>query len=151
MAPDNSLDRVLNDITTSNNPHALNHSIRNGLPKDSRDAILAEAMVSGIDPLTVLDMRVHTLGVLYIMAARYTVSGAPPPPFHLVEEFCRSFIPEHARLAADRGMPLYFQNPLFLTSCHHLVTIVARGIARTVDNVSVFHFLLSYLQPIFRV
>jgi len=118
MAPDNSLDRVLNDITTSNNITALNHSLRNGLPKESRDAILAGALTSGIDPLAVLDMRVHTLGVLYIMAARYSVSGAPPPPFHLVQEFCRSFIPEHARLAADR------------------VSIVARGISRMANNPS---------------
>jgi COP9 signalosome complex subunit 3 len=68
MAPDSlSLDRILNDITTTNNLGALNHTLKNGLPKESRETILSSPLASGQDPLTVLDMRQNTLGVLYIM------------------------------------------------------------------------------------
>ena len=62
-----SLDTILNQITTSNNPAALNHTLRNAIPKESRDTILASALPGAQDPLSVLDMRQNTIGVLYIM------------------------------------------------------------------------------------
>ncbi|RDB18413.1 COP9 signalosome complex subunit 3 [Hypsizygus marmoreus] len=104
MAPGgDSLDGILNQITTSNNPNALNHTLRNALPKESRDTILASSLSGGQDPLSVLDMRENTLGVLYILAARLsTQSTCGPPPWPLIEEFCHTFRPEHARLAPDR-------------------------------------------------
>ncbi|KAJ6606780.1 hypothetical protein B0H10DRAFT_2033551 [Mycena sp. CBHHK59/15] len=103
MAPNDSLslDRILNEITTTNNLGALNHTLRNGLPKESREAILSSGLASGQDPLTVLDMRQNTLGVLYIMSARLLASNAPVPP-NLLLQFCNSFIPEHARFAPER-------------------------------------------------
>jgi COP9 signalosome complex subunit 3 len=70
MAPNESspsLDGILNQITTSNNISALNHTLRNSLPKEARETILASPLASGQDPLSVLDMRANTLGVLYIM------------------------------------------------------------------------------------
>jgi COP9 signalosome complex subunit 3 len=70
MAPSDasvSLDSIINQITTSNNPAALNHNLRNAIPKESRDTILSSPLAGGQDPLTVLDMRQNTLGVLYIM------------------------------------------------------------------------------------
>lgn len=69
MAPNESanLDTVLNQITTSNNIHALNHTLRIGLPRETRDAILASTLGGGQDPLSVLDMRANTLGALYIL------------------------------------------------------------------------------------
>ncbi|KAJ6482194.1 hypothetical protein C8R47DRAFT_1134278 [Mycena vitilis] len=112
MAPDSlSLDRILNDITTTNNLGALNHTLKNGLPKESRETILSSPLASGQDPLIVLDMRQNTLGVLYIMSARLSTTNAPVPP-GLVSSFCQSFIPEQARLAPER------------------VSMLARGIQR---------------------
>ncbi|KAG6876430.1 hypothetical protein C0993_003191 [Termitomyces sp. T159_Od127] len=105
-----SLETIVKQITTSSNAAALLSALRS-LPRDSRDAILASTLEGGQDPLTVLDMRENTLGVLWILAARLTVATAAPPPWALVQEFCHTFVPEHARLAPDR------------------VTAVARGIA----------------------
>jgi COP9 signalosome complex subunit 3 len=70
MAPGDpvpSLDHILHHIVTSNNPPALNHTIRSSLPKDVRDTILASALTTGQDPLSVLDVWENTLGMLYIM------------------------------------------------------------------------------------
>ncbi|KAG5649762.1 hypothetical protein H0H81_002140 [Sphagnurus paluster] len=100
--PTESLDSILQQITTSNNAAALNHTLRNALPKESRDTILASVLGSGQDPLCVLDVRQNTLGVLYILAARVTTPNATPPPWSLILQFCQCFIPSHARLAPDR-------------------------------------------------
>ncbi|KAJ7447159.1 hypothetical protein FB451DRAFT_1290471 [Mycena latifolia] len=112
MAPDSlSLDRILNEITTTNNLAALNHTLKNGLPKESRETILSSALASGQDPLAILDMRQNTLGVLYILSARLNATNAPVhPPF--VASFCQEFLPEQARYAPER------------------VTLLAKGIVR---------------------
>lgn len=68
MAPSESLDTILNQITTTNNVAALNSSLRSHLSKESRDTILASTLSGGQDPLTVLDMRENTLGVLWILS-----------------------------------------------------------------------------------
>ncbi|KAG6840314.1 hypothetical protein C0991_007464 [Blastosporella zonata] len=98
------MDTILNQITTSNNAVALNHTLRKTLPKDptARDLTLASPLSSGQDPLSVLDMRENTLGALWILAARFSVQASAAPSWSLVQEFCRTFIPEHARLASDR-------------------------------------------------
>jgi COP9 signalosome complex subunit 3 len=62
-----SIDNVVDQITNSNNISALNHGIRHALPKEIRETVLASALSSGQDPLSVLDVRENTLGVLYIM------------------------------------------------------------------------------------
>ena len=70
MAPSDgpmSLDTIINQITTANSPAALNHTLRNGLPKESRDTILASALPGAQDPLSVLYMCQNTISVLYIM------------------------------------------------------------------------------------
>ncbi|KAF7340947.1 PCI domain-containing protein [Mycena sanguinolenta] len=96
MAPDSlSLDRILNEITTTNNH-------RRSCPSP---------LASGQDPLSVLDMRQNTLGVLYIMSARLNTTNAPVAP-QAVVTFCQSFLTEQARLAPER------------------VTMLARGIMR---------------------
>ncbi|EDR06883.1 uncharacterized protein LACBIDRAFT_294631 [Laccaria bicolor S238N-H82] len=112
MAPGDltSIDQVVHQITTANSIPALNATLRNGLPKDTRDHILASVLPGGQDPLSVLDVKENTLGVLYILTARMTVQGAPQPPWPVVLDFCRNFSPEQARLAPDR------------------VTILAKGI-----------------------
>ncbi|KAJ7644431.1 hypothetical protein FB45DRAFT_784475 [Roridomyces roridus] len=122
MAPDSlSLDRILTEITTTNNLPALNHTLKNGLPKESRETILSSPLASGQDPLLVLDLRQNTLGVLYILSARLNTTNGPVPP-ELVASFCRSFIPDQARLAPERVSMLargiqklaaVYQNPLF--------------------------------------
>ena len=70
MAPSDSsvsLDNIINQITTSNNILVLNHTLRNAIPKESRDTIFSSPLAGGQDPLSVLDMKQNTLGVLYIM------------------------------------------------------------------------------------
>jgi hypothetical protein len=62
-----SLDAILHQITTSNNTVTLNQTIRTALPKESREMILAGPLASGQDPLSILDIQVNTLGVLYIL------------------------------------------------------------------------------------
>jgi COP9 signalosome complex subunit 3 len=62
-----TLDNLFSDITTSNNPVTLNHTLRNCAPKDIRDTILASTLSNGQDPLSVLDVRSNTVGILYIL------------------------------------------------------------------------------------
>ncbi|KAG6845052.1 hypothetical protein H0H87_001389 [Tephrocybe sp. NHM501043] len=100
MAP--GLDTILTQITTTNNAGALNHTLRTTLPKETRDTILAGMLGSGQDPLSVLDMRENTVGVLWILAARVSTTTNAPPHWEQLLEFCATFVPEHARLAPDR-------------------------------------------------
>ncbi|KAJ7722564.1 hypothetical protein DFH07DRAFT_856847 [Mycena maculata] len=112
MAPDSlSLDRILGEITTTNNLSALNHTLKNGLPKESRETILSSPLASGQDPLSVLDLRQNTLGVLYILSARLHATNAPVGG-DVITAFCRKFLPDQARHAPER------------------VTILARGIVK---------------------
>ena len=69
MAPGDltSIDQVVHLIMTANSIPALNLTLRNGLPKDTRDHILASVLPGGQDPLSVLDVKANTLGVLYIL------------------------------------------------------------------------------------
>ncbi|KAL0958361.1 hypothetical protein HGRIS_000503 [Hohenbuehelia grisea] len=97
-----ALDSLVAQIVASNNYPALEHTIRNGLPKDSRETILASALSSGQDPLTVLDLRAHTLGVLYIISARLQGSSSTLPSLQIVADFCRVFNPDQARIAPQR-------------------------------------------------
>ncbi|KAF8157194.1 hypothetical protein B0H34DRAFT_712647 [Crassisporium funariophilum] len=105
MAPNDHpvfIDHVLHQITTTNNIRDLNHVLKNGLARETKEAVLASSLSSGQDPLTVLDVQVNTLGVLYILSARVSGSSSAHPPWGIVQEFCRRFNPEHARLAPDR-------------------------------------------------
>ena len=65
-----SLDVVVVEITNANNYAQLAHSLRTFAPNDVRDTILAGPLTNGQDPLTVLDVAHHTIGVLYILCAR---------------------------------------------------------------------------------
>ncbi|KAF7304915.1 PCI domain-containing protein [Mycena kentingensis (nom. inval.)] len=111
MAPELSLDRILNEITTNTNLNTLNNILKTSLPKESRDTILSSALASGQDPLAVLDVHQNTLGVLYILSARLNVANAPVP-FPVIAAFCENFSPQQARLAPER------------------VTLLAKGIQR---------------------
>ncbi|KIK68564.1 hypothetical protein GYMLUDRAFT_36025 [Collybiopsis luxurians FD-317 M1] len=115
MAPDSqSTDGLVHQITTTNNLEALAHTLRTpgGSGKEVREFILASSLSSGQDPLSVLDLRNNTLGVLYILSARLYVlysssnSGIQMPPWATVVEFCETFLPEQARLAPDRVVML---------------------------------------------
>ncbi|KAF8219143.1 hypothetical protein L208DRAFT_1418768 [Tricholoma matsutake] len=135
MAPGDgsvSLDSIINQITTATNAVTLNHNLRNTIPKESRDTILSSALAGGQDPLGVLDMRQNTLGVLYIMSARLLLQGAVPPPWQLVQEFCETFIPEHARLAPDR------------------VTLLAKGIVYLADRMKNLSLAIQPLYDLVR-
>ena len=72
MAPSDSsgsLDSIIQQITTSNNIRTLDQTLRNSLPKEARETILASMLPGGQDPLAILDPRVNTLGFLYILCA----------------------------------------------------------------------------------
>jgi len=60
------LDTLITQITSSDNPLELNKYLR-GIPNDTREIILASTLSSGQDPLGILDVKVNTLGVLYIL------------------------------------------------------------------------------------
>lgn len=62
-----SLDRVLLEITSTNNLGALNQTLRGFAPKDVRESLLASSLPNGQDPLAVLEIERHTLGALYIL------------------------------------------------------------------------------------
>ncbi|PPQ65794.1 hypothetical protein CVT26_000379 [Gymnopilus dilepis] len=96
------IDQILNQITTSNSPAALNHTLKTSLPRETREQQLSAFLANGQDPLTVLNPRTHTVGMLYILSARTYATNVPPPPFPIIEAFCENFVPEQARLAPDR-------------------------------------------------
>lgn len=77
--PPPSLDVVVVEITTANNYSQLSHTLRTFAPSEVRDAILSGPLTNGQDPLTVLDISQHTVGVLYILCARYSPSPCPMP------------------------------------------------------------------------
>ena len=62
-----SLDGIVQQITTTTNFNTLLQTLKTALPKEARDVILASSLSSGQDPLSVLDVRENTLGVLYIL------------------------------------------------------------------------------------
>lgn len=69
MAPSDTqtLDSIVTSITTVTSITALAHTLRNSIPKEARDVILSSSMSGGQDPLSVLDFRANTLGVLFIL------------------------------------------------------------------------------------
>lgn len=62
-----SLNNVLTAITTATSPSQLNHNLKSFAPKEVREVVLASLLSDGQDPLTVLDIQVNTLGILYIL------------------------------------------------------------------------------------
>ncbi|KZP11421.1 hypothetical protein FIBSPDRAFT_1050759 [Athelia psychrophila] len=109
-----TLDGILAGIiaTPAPQPAVLAHLLRTCAPRDVRDNILCGTTSTGADPLLILDVGNpgHTVGVLYILAARLASTTIAPPAISYIESFCRSFDPAAARCAADR------------------VTLVAQGI-----------------------
>lgn len=105
-----SLDGLLMQITSINDPEALDKTLRTFAPKEVRETILGSLLPDGADPLQVLDVRRNTLGILYLLSARLQVNAAGAPPQHVIETFCRDFDQAQARVAPER------------------VTMLARGI-----------------------
>ncbi|KAJ4490204.1 hypothetical protein J3R30DRAFT_3419999 [Lentinula aciculospora] len=104
-----SIDGLVQQITTSDDLEALAHTLRTpgASGRDVREFILASSLSSGQDPLSVLDLRINTLGVLYILSARLNIylnaqSGVQRPPWAIVRQFCEIFDPEQARLVPER-------------------------------------------------
>jgi len=60
-------DNVVNQVTGAASVALLSHTLKNGISKEAREALLISFLSNGQDPLAVLDVRVHTLGVLYIL------------------------------------------------------------------------------------
>jgi COP9 signalosome complex subunit 3 len=61
------MDSVLHLITTADSIEVLNYNLRTALAREIRNTVLASMLASGQDPLSVLDMRANTLGILYIL------------------------------------------------------------------------------------
>ncbi|KAF7315717.1 PCI domain-containing protein [Mycena indigotica] len=51
-----SLDRILQEITTTTNLNTLHQTLETSLPKESRDTLLSSPLASGQDPLKILDL-----------------------------------------------------------------------------------------------
>jgi len=96
-----NIEQILHEIKNNTNASALNTLIK-GTPKDVRDAVLASMLPDGRDPLEALDPAQHTLGFLYILAARLNPGPSPTPSLPVLEEFCKRFNPQQARLAPER-------------------------------------------------
>lgn len=101
-ASDVSLGSIVTTITSASSPSQLNQYLRSCASKDVREVLLASILPGSQDPLTLLNVRDHTLGMLYILSARLHTVASDKPLWHHVEGFCRDFIPEHARVAPDR-------------------------------------------------
>ncbi|KAG1730357.1 hypothetical protein EDD22DRAFT_1014793, partial [Suillus occidentalis] len=115
-ASDVSLASIVATITSAtSSPSHLNQYLRNCASKDVREVLLASILPGSQDPLTLLNARDHTLGMLYILSARLHSVASDKPLWHHIESFCRDFIPEHARVAPDR------------------VTLLATGIRQLAD------------------
>ncbi|KAH8115983.1 hypothetical protein DFH11DRAFT_1876551 [Phellopilus nigrolimitatus] len=97
-----SLDSVLGEITTTQDDVQLNNVLRNYATKETREMIYASFLAGGQDPLSVLDVQNNTLGYLYLLSARLTVTNAPIPPLQAIQTFCADFDPVKARLAPER-------------------------------------------------
>ncbi|KAG2063422.1 hypothetical protein BDR04DRAFT_1235525 [Suillus decipiens] len=99
---DVSLGSIVATITSVSNPSQLNQYLRSCAPKDVREVLLASILPGSQDPLTLLNARDHTLGMLYILSARLHTVASDKPLWDHIEGFCRDFIPEQARVAPDR-------------------------------------------------
>ena len=60
-------DSIVGQITTATNINSLNNALKTGISKDPRETQLVSFLSNGQDPLTVLDVEAHTLGVLFIL------------------------------------------------------------------------------------
>ena len=60
-------DNVVNQVSNATSISQLSHTLKNGISKEAREALLISFLSNGQDPLAVLDIRAHTLGVLYIL------------------------------------------------------------------------------------
>ncbi|KAF9787819.1 hypothetical protein BJ322DRAFT_1045426 [Thelephora terrestris] len=94
------LDAVVVEITNANNYSQLSHSLRTFAPNDVRDTILAGPLANGHDPLTVLDIAQHTVGILYILSARFRTKNNLPALAYL-ESFCQHFDVPQAIAASE--------------------------------------------------
>lgn len=95
-----SLDLVVVEVTNANSYAQLSNSLRTFAPNDVRDTILAGPLTNGQDPLTVLDVTQHTVGVLHILSARFRTKNNLPTLGYL-ENFCQNFDVHQAIIASE--------------------------------------------------
>ncbi|KAF7293499.1 PCI domain-containing protein [Mycena indigotica] len=84
-----SLDRILQQITTTTNLNILDQTLETSLPKESRDTLLSSPLASGQDPLKILDLTQNNC-----ISSRLSVTKIA---VHL--QVITTFLPEQARLA----------------------------------------------------
>lgn len=134
-----TLEGLLQQIVASNSPSALAGTLRNAVgTSEAREEVLVSTTSTGADPLETLDVAQHTIGALYILSARLTSASttAPAIPFAYIDNFCRHFDPEQARLAPER------------------VTLLAKGIMQRAEAlgtdkaaIAPLHDLLTRYAP----
>ncbi|TBU54939.1 hypothetical protein BD310DRAFT_826881 [Dichomitus squalens] len=148
-----SLDDVFTQITTNPNVANVASYLKTFAPREVRETILASALGSGQDPLTVLDPHRNTLGYLYILSARlHSISTANPVANAIlpdaIEAFASKFNPPQARLAADRVTLLGKGIVRFYEAAHNprgAIAPLSNLVQRYPPNLS----YLTTLHPIF--
>jgi len=60
-------DNVVNQVMVATSVGSLSNTLKNGISRDAREVLLVSFLSNGQDPLTALDVRFHTLGILYIL------------------------------------------------------------------------------------
>jgi len=60
-------DNVVNQVAGATSIASLSNTLKNGISRDAREALLVSFLSNGQDPLIALDVRFHTLGILYIL------------------------------------------------------------------------------------
>ncbi|KIJ35265.1 hypothetical protein M422DRAFT_76337 [Sphaerobolus stellatus SS14] len=108
-------------VTSSTSNRTLSNLLKTHVKSEIGETILASTLGGGQDPLTVLDAYANTLGFLYIMTARLITAGSAPVPLTVIDNFCRTFDPDAARLAGDR------------------ITILAKAIINLTENQNQLH------------
>jgi COP9 signalosome complex subunit 3 len=149
-APTSLVDLIQQVTTPGANLASVAQTLRTFAPADVREIVLAGLLPGPQDPLALLDVRAHTLPLLFILSARLVAAvtggagGAPPVDIAYVNQFCAAFDVEQARAAPER-----------VTQLAKAIVVLAETIGAPTAAIHPVHSLLtrfapdlSYLTPI---
>ncbi|KAG1765979.1 hypothetical protein EV702DRAFT_1151036 [Suillus placidus] len=128
-ASDVSLGSIVTTITSASSPSQLNQYLRSCASKDVREVLLASILPGNQDPLTLLNVRDHTLGMLYILSARLHTVASDKPLWHHVEDRVTLLATGIRQFAEAEGNPKLAIAPLsdllvkYPPTLSHLTTI----------------------------
>ncbi|KAF9479877.1 hypothetical protein BDN70DRAFT_878305 [Pholiota conissans] len=97
------IDSIFAQVTSAPNTTAVHQIFKAATSRDSQDSLFASFLSDGQDPLPLLDPRIHGLALLYFLSARLNAnfSNVPPPPWQVIQDFCKYFDPKQAQLAPE--------------------------------------------------